>query len=135
MSLEAVHEFVRKANQEAGLRTELERALSMQEGAVAAFLAIAATHGCQFTASEFFAVAQPPVAAGDLAELNEADLEKVAGGGALTRFQFSGLSAGLLSRAAHRIGSLRAGPGALLLGKGLIGGAELEEELEPPSPH
>jgi predicted ribosomally synthesized peptide with nif11-like leader len=125
MTRKDIHEFFRQAEQDAGLREELDRALAQDQGAVTAFLAAAAARGFQFTAEEFVESLPAWRASREGTELDDAELEKVAGGVAS---QSTGLASGLFSRLANRIAGLRAGPGAGQLGTGLA--AEDEENVQ-----
>lgn len=122
MSREDTDGFFRQAAQDAGLRDEMDRALAQEQGAVAAFLAVAAARGFQFTAQEFVEALSAWRASQEGTELNDAELEKVAGG-VLSASAIQ--TSSLFARAATRIGVLRSGPGA-----GQIGGSLVMDEDE-----
>lgn len=81
MSKEAVHELLKKAGQDAALRSALETAIGDEKTAVQSFLATAAEHGCEFTAKEFVEVMEQ---AAETGELGDGELDAVAGGALLS---------------------------------------------------
>jgi predicted ribosomally synthesized peptide with nif11-like leader len=125
MSGTDIREFFRRVEQDADLREEMDRALAQEQGAVTAFLAVAAARGFRFTAQEFVDALPAWRASRDGAELTDAELEKVAGGATSLS---AGQASSLFSRAAVRIERLRFGPGAGLIGGGLV--MEEDEEVQ-----
>ena len=84
MSTQAVNEFLQKVSEDSQLQEELAQALETENDRQAA-TDLAAKHGYQFTADELWAEIQNRQSefsqSQDSGELNEEELEAVAGGG------------------------------------------------------
>ena len=81
MSHDAVHELLRKAEEDPELTKRLEDALARENDPAASFLATASAEGCEFTADEFVEVMEGVLAAGQPRELAETALSATIGGG------------------------------------------------------
>jgi predicted ribosomally synthesized peptide with nif11-like leader len=112
MTQEKIDEFFRQAEGEASLRDELDQALARKEGAVEAFLAVAAARGFQFTAQEFVEALSTWQASHGATELKDEELAKVAGGAVSPP---TGPTSSPLRRMAGLI-RVQAGPGSQLGG-------------------
>lgn len=117
MSKESVVEFMRRVDEDAALREELDRALDDGDSPVASFLAVAGGRGFEFTADEYLEA----VGSGG-GELTDRELENVAGG--------LGRLAAVHGKASIVLGRYRGALGAAQIRPRGVAMSEEEEELQ-----
>jgi predicted ribosomally synthesized peptide with nif11-like leader len=121
VSNDAIRKFLEKADGETELQDRLEAALAEDKNGVASFLEVAAESGFEFTADEFLEAMEDMGMGKDGAELDDEQLEAVAGGLSFGTARMRTIA----SRAGHLFAGFRAGPGI----RG-FGGGKFAEELE-----
>lgn len=80
MSIESVNQFLQKVSEDSAIQEELAKAMEAENDRQAV-VELGAKYGCQFTGEELMAeIEKRQQAAASAGELNEEELESVAGG-------------------------------------------------------
>lgn len=89
MSIEAVNKFLQKVSEDSAIQEELAKAMEAENDRQAV-VELGAKYGCQFTGEELMGeIEKRQQATADAGELNEEELEAVAGGACTPALTFA----------------------------------------------